>query len=73
MSDRVLSVALTAEGATRELPLPHIAFFFITFGLFLAALGATWAFRNNAYKLQAPRGAQPDVHREAIQPPGAHH
>jgi hypothetical protein len=72
MSDRVLSVALTAEEATRELPMPDFAFFFIVFGLFLAALGVTWAFRHNAYKLQAPRGAQPDSHREAIEPPGAH-
>jgi hypothetical protein len=52
--------------------MPDFAFFFIVFGLFLAALGVTWAFRNNAYKLQAPRGAQPDSHREALEPPGAH-
>ncbi|EWT06842.1 hypothetical protein N864_16085 [Intrasporangium chromatireducens Q5-1] len=73
MSDRVLSVAQAAGEAAHELPMPDIAFFFVAFGLFLVALGITWSFRNTAYKLQAPRGSQTDVHHEAIEPPQAHH
>jgi hypothetical protein len=53
--------------------MPDIAFFFVAFGLFLLALAITWSFRNTAYKLQAPRGSQTDVHHEAIEPPQAHH
>lgn len=60
MSDRVLSVlTLASEGeeATRELPMPVIAFFLITFALFVVLLGVTWSFRNTAYKVQPPRPA----------------
>ena len=35
--------------------MPVIAYFFITFALFLVALGVTWSFRNTAYKVQSPR------------------
>jgi len=55
MSDRVLSLATEGAEATRELPMPVIAFFLITFALFLLALAVTWSFRNTAYKVQAPR------------------
>jgi hypothetical protein len=57
MSDRVLALATQGEEAARELPMPVIAFFFITFALFLVALAVTWSFRNTAYKVQAPRRA----------------
>lgn len=58
MSDRVLS--LVAEGeATHALPMPVIVYFFITFALFLVALGVTWAFRNTGYRFgQAKRAHQ---------------
>ena len=72
MSDRVLSIARTAEEAAHELPIPDWAFFLIAFGLFLVGLAVTWSFRNTAYKLQAPRGEQTDEHHEAIEPPGVH-
>ena len=71
MSDRVLSVALTAEEAAHELPMPVIAYFFIVFGLFLVALAITWSFRNTAYKLQSPHHDQPSRH-EAIESDGSH-
>ena len=58
MSDRVLALVAEGEGAARELPLPVIAYFLITFALFLVALGVTWSFRNTAYKVQAPRAAR---------------
>ncbi|MEO7131785.1 MAG: hypothetical protein ABIZ07_10460 [Dermatophilaceae bacterium] len=64
MSDRVLSIALTAEEAAHELPMPIIAYFFISFALFLVALAITWSFRNTAYKLQAPRHGLPTQHPE---------
>ncbi|MDN5790266.1 MAG: hypothetical protein L0H25_05275 [Micrococcales bacterium] len=54
MSDRVLSIALAAEEAKFELPMPVIAYFFIVFAMFLAALAVTWSFRNTAHKLPAP-------------------
>lgn len=55
MSDRVLSAVLTAEEATRELPMSPIVYFLIAFGLFLVLLGVTWSFRNTAHKLQGPQ------------------
>ncbi len=73
MLDRVPLVIHPAQEAVRQLPMPPIAFFFVAFGLFLLALAITWSFRNTAYKLQAPRGAQSDTHHEAIEPPQAHH
>jgi hypothetical protein len=54
MSDRVLTLVAQGEEATRELPMPPIAYFIITFALFLVALGVTWSFRNTAHKIQAP-------------------
>ena len=65
MSDRVLALVAEGEGAARELPLPVIAYFLITFALFLVALGVTWSFRNTAYKVQAPRPARPPRARTA--------
>jgi hypothetical protein len=59
MSDRVLALVTEGEEAARELPLPVIAYFLITFALFLVALGVTWSFRNTAYKVQAPRPTRP--------------
>jgi len=55
MSDRVLALVTEGEEAARELPMPVIAYFLITFALFLVLLGVTWSFRNTAYKVQAPR------------------
>ena len=55
MSDRVLALVAEGEEAARELPMPVIAYFLITFALFLVALGVTWSFRNTAYKVQSPR------------------
>ena len=59
MSDRVLALVTEGEEAARELPMPVIAYFLITFALFLLALGVTWSFRNTAYKVQAPRPTRP--------------
>ena len=78
MSDRVQSVlSLASEEATRELPMPVIAFFLITFALFLLLLGVTWSFRNTAYKVQAPRpAAQPQGQQTpgtAVSPDGSQH
>lgn len=70
MSDRVVSLTLQAEEATRELPMPIIAFFFITFALFLIALGVTWSFRGTAYTLRHPRHDEPA--HSAIDPDGSH-
>ena len=53
MSDRVLALVTEGEEAARELPMPVIAYFFITFALFLVALAVTWSFRNTAYKVQS--------------------
>lgn len=55
MSDRVVILAAETEEALRELPMPAIVYFAITFGLFLVALAVTWSFRNTAYKVQPPR------------------
>ena len=52
MSDRVLALVTEGQEAARELPMPVIAYFLITFALFLVALGITWSFRNTAYKAQ---------------------
>jgi hypothetical protein len=54
MSDRVLSLAVQAEEAARDLPIPKVAYFAIAFSLFVVALGVTWSFRNTAYKIQRP-------------------
>ena len=51
MSDRVLTLAAQGEEATRELPMPFVMYFIITFALFLVALAVTWAFRNTAHKV----------------------
>ncbi|EWT03130.1 hypothetical protein N865_01530 [Intrasporangium oryzae NRRL B-24470] len=70
MSDRVLTLAAT-EQAARELPMPVIAYFLVTFALFLVALAVTWSFRNTAYKIQAPRHhAEP---HQAIEHDGSQH
>jgi hypothetical protein len=71
MSDRVLSVVVAAEEATRELPMDPIAYFLIAFGLFVVALGVTWSFRNNAHKLQGPQHGAHGHH--AIESDGSHH
>ena len=74
MSDRVLALVAEGEGAARELPLPVIAYFLITFALFLVALGVTWSFRNTAYKVQAPRPARPEgTHGSSSGSDVAHH
>jgi len=52
--------------------MPVIAYFFLTFALFLVALGVTWSFRNTAYKVQAPRHGE-GTHGPASGPDGAHH
>jgi hypothetical protein len=57
MSDRVLALVTEGEEAARELPMPVIAYFLITFALFLVLLGVTWSFRNTAAKLGSPRRA----------------
>lgn len=71
MSDRVLSIALAAEEAKFELPMPVIAYFFITFALFLAALALLWSFRNTGHKLQAPHhdasGQHPRIQSGEVQ------
>ena len=51
MSDRVLTLAAQGEEATRELPMPAVMYFVITFVLFLVALAVTWSFRNTAHKV----------------------
>ncbi len=51
MSASVLPVLVRAEEARRELPMPPILFAAIAFGLFLAALGVLWSFRNTANKV----------------------
>ncbi|GAA2024467.1 hypothetical protein GCM10009740_12520 [Terrabacter terrae] len=59
MSDRAVALVTQGEEAARELPMPVIAYFLITFALFLVALAVTWSFRNTAYKVQAPRPTRP--------------
>ncbi len=71
MSDRVLNAVLASEEAARELPMAPILYFIIAFGLFLAALGVTWSFRNTGHKLQGP---QHGAHgHEAIESDRSHH
>ena len=72
MSDRVLALVTEGEEAARELPMPVIAYFFITFSLFLVALGVTWSFRNTAYKVQ-PRRRGEGTHGSTSGSDGAHH
>ena len=57
MSQRVSTLVAATEEATRELPMPVIAYFIIAFAVFVLLLGVTWSFRNTAAKLQAPRAA----------------
>ncbi len=71
MSDRAVSLITQGEEAARELPMPVIAYFLITFALFLVALAVTWSFRNTAYKIQAPRTHAEQ--RQAIEPDGSQH
>lgn len=82
MSDRAVALVTQGEEAARELPMPVIAYFLITFALFLVALAVTWSFRNTAYKVQAPRPSRPadgghgaqEVTREGTRRTGgAHH
>ena len=77
MSDRVLDSAAQGEEAARELPMPPIAYFIITFALFLVALGITWCFRNTADKVQAPRHVDQhgrmQIEGHASHADGAHH
>ena len=72
MSDRVVALVTEGEEAARQLPMPVIAYFFITFALFLVALGVTWSFRNTAYKVQAPHHGE-RTHGPASGSDGAHH
>ena len=51
MSARVIALVAETEEATRELPMPVIAYFIIAFSLFVVLLGITWSFRNTAAKL----------------------
>jgi hypothetical protein len=55
MSQRVNALVAAAEEATRELPMPVIAYFVIAFVTFLVLLGITWSFRNTAAKVGQPR------------------
>ena len=72
MSDRVLALAAETQEATRELPMPVIAYFIIAFSLFLVLLGITWSFRNTAYKVQSPRRGE-GTHGSTSGSDGAHH
>jgi hypothetical protein len=72
MSDRVLALVTEGEEAARELPMPVIAYFLITFAVFLVLLGITWSFRNTAYKVQAPRRGE-GTHGTASRSDGTHH
>lgn len=60
MSDRVLTLVAQGEEATRELPMPPLAYLIITFALFLVALAVTWSFRNTAHKV--PTSTHVDQH-----------
>ena len=79
MSDRAVTLITQGEEAVRELPMPVIAYFLITFALFLVALAVTWSFRNTAYKVQAPRPTRPAegshavTHEGTSGTGGAHH
>ncbi|GAA5032570.1 hypothetical protein GCM10023258_31660 [Terrabacter aeriphilus] len=73
MSDRVLALVTEGEEAARELPMPVIAYFLITFALFVVALGVTWSFRNTAYKVQAPRPGGQAAHGTSSGTDEAHH
>ena len=57
MSPRVSTLVAATEEATRELPMPVIAYFVIAFLVFVLLLGVTWSFRNTAAKLGSPRRA----------------
>ena len=72
MSDRVFALVAEGEEAARELPMPVIAYFIITFSLFLVALAVTWTFRNTSYKVQPRRRGGQDVHHPSGSD-GAHH
>jgi hypothetical protein len=73
MSDRVLALAAETEEAARALPLPVVAYFFVTFALFLVALGVTWSFRNTAYKVQQPHHGPKGTGVESRHVDGSHH
>jgi hypothetical protein len=73
MSDRVLALVTEGQEAARDLPMPVIAYFLITFALFLVALGITWSFRNTAYKVQSPRHGAQGTHGPASGTDGTHH
>ncbi len=77
MSDRVLTLVVQGEEAARELPMPFIAYFIITFALFLAALGATWTFRNTSHKIQSPTHVDAhgriQIEGHPSRPDGTHH
>ena len=73
MSQRVSALVAATEEATRELPMPVIAYFIIAFVVFLLLLGVTWSFRNTAAKLGSPRRS-PGAGPAATAPrPGARH
>ncbi|WP_404392896.1 hypothetical protein [Humibacillus xanthopallidus] len=57
MSQRVSALVAATEEATRELPMPVIAYFIIAFVSFIVLLGITWSFRNTAAKVGQPRRA----------------
>ena len=72
MSGQVLALVTEGEEAARELPMPVIVYFIITFSLFVVALGVTWTFRNTGYKVQPKRRGGQDVPHPSG-PDGAHH
>ena len=55
MSQRVNALVAATEEATRELPMPVIAYFIIAFVSFIVLLGITWSFRNTAAKVGQTR------------------
>jgi len=73
MPDRVYALVTQGEEAARELPMPVIAYFIITFALFLVLLGVTWTFRNTGHKVQPRRQPGHDTHHHPSGPDGAHH
>jgi hypothetical protein len=72
MSDRVLNAVLTAEEATRDLPMAPIVYFIISFGLFVILLGVTWSFRNTAHKLPHSQDGEPWHGHASIETDGTH-
>jgi len=76
MSQRVNALVAATEEATRELPMPVIAYFIIAFLAFVVLLGITWSFRNTAAKVgqqhRAP-GARPGSAEQARDTDGTSH